>query len=292
MNMMYHNRYGQGGMSVKKFQFGDESDSSFPPASHPVFQGIREQEEKNGYARSPFGSFKAGDRRSGTPARPSFSRWDGPWSSDRGHKDFDEMEKESGRIVAQVIGAAVLVLVTYVSFHSSLPLAERAQNVVKTVMTNETDLSALSNWMAAHLGDSKLLPVSAGGSKTKIEDVVYVAPLTDYKVSTQYDPQKHPALVLQTSAGAEVKAVAKGEVKTVDKNDKYGIHVIVDHGSAGQTLYGHLEAASVKPGDWLYTGQTIGKTGKKEPSDLYFARFVNNQPADPQEILTQAGKKP
>ncbi|MFC4767912.1 peptidoglycan DD-metalloendopeptidase family protein [Effusibacillus consociatus] len=279
---------------MKRTPSWDEQDSNFPPPSHPVFQGIREQEEKNGNQRPDFGSYRSMERRYGMAGRSNYSRWDGPWSSKRGYKEHDEYEEhESGRIVAQVIGAAVLVLVTYVAFQSSHPLAERAQHVVRTVMTKETDITALSNWMASHLGNANLaIPTSTAGSNTTIEDITYEPPLKDFKVTTPYDAEKHPAVILQTTSAADVKAVTKGQVKEFDKNDKYGIYVIVDHGSAGQTLYGHLESGSVKPGDWVYTGQTIGKTAKKEPSDLYFARFIKNKPVNPQDILTQAGKKP
>ncbi|WP_018131540.1 M23 family metallopeptidase [Effusibacillus pohliae] len=276
---------------MKQSPSWDEQETQFPPPSHPVFQNLREQDERTGYRRPSFSPYRFAGRRWGTPDRPRFSRWDGPWS-DRAYREYELEETESNRIVGQVIGAAVLVLVTYVSFHSSHPLAERFQQIAKTVMTQETDFSALSNWMAAHLGDARLaLPVSVPGAKTVGEDLNYVAPLASFKLISGFDASKQPGVILQTAAGSEVKTVAKGKVKAYDKNEQYGIYVIVDHGdAAGETLYGHLESVSVKPGDWLYTGQVIGTTGKKDPSDLYFAHFVKNKPVDPQDILARVGR--
>ncbi|GAX90472.1 M23 family metallopeptidase [Effusibacillus lacus] len=274
---------------MSKLPNDDLQDPMFPPPSHPVFQGIREQEGRAGSSRPYFRGARTEDRGYGYYGRPGSSRWDGPWGAYRGYKQYDDYEeRENSRIVGQIIGAVLLLLISYVSVHSSHPLAERAQQVLKTVMTRETDFSTVTNWMATHLGASNLsIPVS--GKPSEGEEMVYVLPLTDFKVTASFDANQHPAVLLETSPGSEVRTVAKGEVKTYDKNDKYGIYVIVEHGGdAGQTLYGNLESASVKPGDWVYTGQVIGKTGKQVPSDLYFAHYVKNRPVDPQGILDRA----
>lgn len=273
----------------------DDQDSNFPPPSHPIFQGPRESEERHATGRLYSGAYRPVERRWPLPGRSLPSRWDGPWSLHRNYKQYDEYEEnESNRIVAQVIGAAVLVLVTYAIFQSSHPVAQRAQQAVRTVMTQETDFSAVSSWMAAHFGDVRLaVPALTNGSKSPAEEASYAEPLADYKVEKGFDPDNHPAVTLRTAPGSEVRTVAKGQVQTFDKNDRYGIYVIVDHGgSLGQTLYGHLDAVTVRPGDWLYTGQTIGKTGNREPSDLYFAHFVKNKPVDPRDLLTRVRRSP
>lgn len=271
----------------------DEQESNYPPPSHPVFQGIREPEEKTGMQRPALGSYRPGERRFGSQGRSASSRWDGPWSSYRNYREYEEEnELESGRIVAQVIGAAILLLLVYAAFQSSAPLAQRAQQMVRTVMTSETDFSAVTNWISAKFKSANLaVPVLSQGGSAGVENLSFVTPLADFKVSGSYDPAKTPGLVLETTPGAEVKTAAKGQVETYDKNDQYGIYVIVDHGQAGKTLYGNLESVTVKPGDWLYTGQTIGTTVKKESSSLYFAYFVQNKPANPQDILTRARRR-
>lgn len=271
----------------------DGQESHFPLPSHPVFQGIRDQEEQPSLYRPPVAySRNWGDRH--WTNRRRLSRWDGPWGGYRGYPDDEEFEGgESSRMVAQVIGAAVLVLLAYVTFHSSHPYAQRAQQFVQNVMLKDSDFSTVTAWLQTHVGNGTLmLPVSSTATNATIEDQTFVDPLTDYKVTAEFDAVKHPAMSLQTKAGADVKTVTKGEVKSVDKNDKYGVYVIVEHsGSVGQTLYGNLESVSVKPGDWLYTGQTVGKVANKEDADLYFAYIKpDNKFSDPRELLIRVAR--
>lgn len=281
----------------------DEQDSHFPPSSHPVFQGIGEQEERTGYYRPPASRFRSSDdwRRIN---RERFSRWDGSWGGYRGYPDEDEFKDgENSRILAQVIGSALLVLLIYGIFHSAHPYAQRAQQVVKDVILKESDFSAVTAWLQTHLGNGNLaFPVTAGGNSatgsetganTSVEDQTFVDPLTDYKVTTEFDAAKYPAMLLQTQAGAKVQTVTKGKVKSVDKNDKYGVYVIVEHSSTvGQTLYGHLASVVVKPGDWLYTGQTVGTVAGQENPDLYFAYIKSdNKFSDPREVLKRVARE-
>jgi murein DD-endopeptidase MepM/ murein hydrolase activator NlpD len=281
----------------------DEQDSHFPPSSHPVFQGIREQEERTFYRPPATRSRSSGDWR--RINREGFSRWEGSWGGYRGYPDDDEVDNgENSRIVAQVIGSALLVLLIYVTFNSTHPYAQRAQQVVQNVVLKESDFSAVTAWLQTHLGNGNLtFPVTANGSNaidsdatgadTSIEDQTFVDPLTDYKVTAEFDAAKHPAMSLQTKAGAEVQTVTKGKVKSVDKNDKYGVYVIVEHsGTVGQTLYGHLASVAVKPGDWLYTGQTVGKVAGNENADLFFAYIKSDSKfSDPREILKRVPRE-
>ncbi|BCJ85080.1 M23 family metallopeptidase [Effusibacillus dendaii] len=277
---------------MKKSQSWDEEEeANFPPPSHPIYQGLRDQEGRE--LQRPFRF----DKGIGSYGRTAPSRWEGPWYDARGQRDRDRYdrdetdERESGRIMIQVILAAVLVLVVFVVFQSNHPMALRAQQIVRTVMTNQTNYTALTDWISSHL-DSRLAVPATSGSATSIEAVSYVTPLNEFKELKSFDAVNYPAILLQSGPAAEVRAVTKGQVKTFDKNDKYGIYVVIDHGgSIGQTLYGNLESVAVKPGDWVYTGQTIGKTAKTASSNLYFAYFVKDKPIDPQEILLRAGQK-
>lgn len=276
----------------------NEQESHFPPPSHPIFQGVRDREEQQGIYRPPTFPLRSFNERRWSN-RTRSSRWDGSWGGYRGYQEDDEFEGgESNRIVAQVVGAALLVLLVYAIFQSSNPYALRAQQLVQNVMMKDSDFSAVTSWLQTHVGNGKLtIPVlsnstDATGTNATIEDQTFVDPVTDYKVMSEFDAAKHPAMSLQTKAEAVVKTVTKGQVQTVDKNDKYGVYVIVVHGgSVGQTLYGHLESVAVKPGDWLYTGQTIGKVANKDEADLYFAYIKpDNKFADPRELLKRVAR--
>lgn len=282
---------------MKESSSWEEQESNFPPPSHPVFQGIRDQEERNGFYRpTSFNSRSVNERRFSGSNRPS--RWDGSWGNYRGSKEEEEFDdRETSRIFAQIVGAAVLVAAVYVTFHSSFPFAQKAQQIVKNTMTHDSDFSTVTTWIQTHVGGDLAIPTlsstptvgSGSDTKSSIDDQTFVDPLADYKITQEFDAVKHPALTLQTKPSEDVKTVTKGEVKTVDKNDKYGIYVIVDHGgSLGQTLYGHLESTAVKPGDWLYTGQTLGKVTGKEGADLYLAYMkTDKQFSNPRDLLNR-----
>lgn len=263
----------------------DDQEADFPPATHPVFQEYRAPEQKTVYQRPSFDR-RGGDRRYG--GRPPASRWE-PWEGMREYNEDDDLDSRDGRrIVLQVIGSAILVLATYIVFNSNLPFAEQAQRAARTVMQKETDFTAVNDWLHSHLGISSqsVTTLSPVTDNSAADDVSFVNPLAEYKLTQNFDAAKYPALLMSSAPAAEVKAVSKGEVVTVDRNEKYGIYVIVDHGEAlGQTLYGHLETVAAKPGDWLYTGQPIGKIAKQEPADLYFAYRKKDKFVDPQEVL-------
>lgn len=85
----------------------------------------------------------------------------------------------------------------------------------------------------------------------------------------------HNGVDLASVYGANILASASGEViiARVGWNGGYGTYVVIKHGNGTQTLYGHMSALSVKPGDKVSQGQVIGKmgsTGKSTGVHLHF----------------------
>jgi murein DD-endopeptidase MepM/ murein hydrolase activator NlpD len=106
---------------------------------------------------------------------------------------------------------------------------------------------------------------------------------------TQYPSWYHMALDIANPAAPGVAAADNGIVVLVKYlTYDYGQHVIIDHGNGTTTLYGHLQAIYVKPGDKVAKGQIIGKmgsTGRSTGTHLHFEVRKNGAIVNPQSYL-------
>jgi murein hydrolase activator len=87
--------------------------------------------------------------------------------------------------------------------------------------------------------------------------------------------------------GQPVHPVYEGVVAFADLFSGYGNLVIVDHGDRTYSLYGQLSELSVKKGERVDPGATVGLTGR-DPSgnpSLYFELRVDGTPVDPLQWL-------
>ena len=93
-------------------------------------------------------------------------------------------------------------------------------------------------------------------------------------------------------AGSPVLAADDGVVAVAAQGATgYGNYVVVAHSNGLTTLYGHLAAELVKPGDPVVQGQPIGlegSTGMSTGAHLHFEVRVNGQPMDPRPFLPAA----
>lgn len=76
----------------------------------------------------------------------------------------------------------------------------------------------------------------------------------------------HPGIDMKLPDGAPVGAVAGGRVHEVRRDDNsLGLHVIIEHhapdGKVYYSIYGHLASTSLKNGDTVKPGQTVGLVG-------------------------------
>lgn len=75
------------------------------------------------------------------------------------------------------------------------------------------------------------------------------------------DEQVHLGFDLANFKNSPVQAANDGKVIFAEKLGIYGNCVVVDHGYALQSIYGHMSQIQVKVGDSVKKGQTIGLTG-------------------------------
>jgi len=100
------------------------------------------------------------------------------------------------------------------------------------------------------------------------------------------DQEDHLGLDMAGLAHAPVPAANDGIVVLAKFFDIYGNAVIVDHGYGLMSLYGHLSAIDVKPGDHVTRGQVLGRsgdTGLAGGDHLHFAILLHGLPVSPVE---------
>jgi len=71
----------------------------------------------------------------------------------------------------------------------------------------------------------------------------------------------HTGVDLIVPAGTPVLAARSGLVVLAESVQGYGLTVLLDHGDGWQTLYAHLEAMAVQPGEVVARGQQLGRVG-------------------------------
>ncbi|MFY9614750.1 MAG: M23 family metallopeptidase [Candidatus Dormiibacterota bacterium] len=96
-------------------------------------------------------------------------------------------------------------------------------------------------------------------------------------------PHFHAGVDMASAAGDEVRAVMAGTVE-ISPIGGYGNHVFVHHGGDLVTLYAHLAAFAVVPGQVIDAGQVIGfegSTGASTGPHLHFEVRKGLEPVDP-----------
>jgi murein DD-endopeptidase MepM/ murein hydrolase activator NlpD len=101
-------------------------------------------------------------------------------------------------------------------------------------------------------------------------------------------PEQHHGIDIGSPPGTPVRAPATGTVVAANTHGRLGKHIAVDHGNGVTSLYGHLEAVDVKPGDRVAKGQVIGlvgSTGRSTGPHLHYELLVDGKPVDPRTFV-------
>lgn len=96
-------------------------------------------------------------------------------------------------------------------------------------------------------------------------------------------------VVIQADAGTPVQAIHHGRVVFADWLRGFGLMIIISHGEGYMSLYGHNQQLYLNPGEWVDAGDiiaSVGASGGRSGSGLYFEIRHNGQPADPTDWCT------
>ena len=100
------------------------------------------------------------------------------------------------------------------------------------------------------------------------------------------DHQTHLGYDLASLKLSPVEAAQAGKVVLAQNLGIYGNAVILDHGLGIYSLYGHLSSFTVKEGDQVTAGQTLGQTGETGLAGgdhLHFSIMLHGVHVDPVE---------
>lgn len=101
----------------------------------------------------------------------------------------------------------------------------------------------------------------------------------------------HPGVDIEAPYGTPVRATADGDVIAARMANGYGREVMIDHGHNVTTLYGHMSALVVIPGEHVIRGQVIGyvgQSGRATGPHLHYEVRVHNVPVNPHKYLRES----
>jgi len=98
----------------------------------------------------------------------------------------------------------------------------------------------------------------------------------------------HSGLDIDAPYGTPVRAAADGNVNSAEMSGGYGREIILNHGHDVLTIYGHLSAIAVVPGQHVIRGQVIGyvgQSGRATGPHLHYEVRVHKVPVNPYKYL-------
>ncbi|MFZ1086938.1 MAG: M23 family metallopeptidase [Terracidiphilus sp.] len=98
----------------------------------------------------------------------------------------------------------------------------------------------------------------------------------------------HSGIDIDAPVGTPVRASADGNVTEAAMANGYGRQVRIDHGHDVVTVYAHLSAMAVVPGQHVTRGQVIGYvglSGRVTGPNLHYEVRVHNVPVNPHKYL-------
>ena len=98
----------------------------------------------------------------------------------------------------------------------------------------------------------------------------------------------HPGIDIDAPYGTPVRAAADGDVTAQQMGSGYGRQIVLDHGHDVVTLYGHLSAIAVVPGQHVTRGQVIGyvgQSGRATGPHLHYEVRIHKVPVNPHKYM-------
>jgi murein DD-endopeptidase MepM/ murein hydrolase activator NlpD len=158
------------------------------------------------------------------------------------------------------------ILYTVKSGDTLKKIADRYDIKVEDIMrVNEMATDTINN------GDVLFLPNAqfTAEERALIYGYIFIKPVHG-RFTSNYGYRRHPifgdrrfhtGIDIAAPTGTSVAAAKEGTVIFAGWKSGYGNCIIIKHQFGYTTLYGHLSRISVRVGQWVSQGQTIGRVG-------------------------------
>ncbi len=166
---------------------------------------------------------------------------------------------------------------------------------VAVIALNQTGVNVVSDQLAVSTqNESVEIKNPLNGTVLKKIDGPFIWPIQG-RITLEFGESDlpyqpfHTGIDIAGKSGDPVVSFLKGTVIYADQISwGYGKHVIIDNGNNATSLYGHLSKISVKKGDVVAQGQTIGlrgSTGWSTGAHLHFETRVFGIPVNPRVFI-------
>jgi murein DD-endopeptidase MepM/ murein hydrolase activator NlpD len=115
-----------------------------------------------------------------------------------------------------------------------------------------------------------------------------VSPFGCRTVINELERSPHSGVDLKAAEGTPIRAANKGRVALVGDHFFGGLSVVIDHGGGIHSMYFHLSRVSVKVGQVVERGETIGfsgSSGRATGPHLHFGIRLNGERVNPLDII-------
>jgi stage IV sporulation protein FA len=208
-------------------------------------------------------------------------------------RNFD-MAKLIRGLITRLVISGVLFAAVWGWLKIELPGSAEARSWMISSVTRDMDFQAIEVWYGQTFGGTpSFFPFNRNETDTKEVSALLKPEQTTIPVQgrlIQSFIENGTGVKVAASGGSDVQAIYTGRVQQVTKDQDGGFTILVQHQNRILTVYGNLEKASVKPNDWVETGQQLGQLPSSgsgaEQAVLYFAVQQNGKALDPASVVT------
>jgi murein DD-endopeptidase MepM/ murein hydrolase activator NlpD len=208
-------------------------------------------------------------------------------------------EEEDSIIQVSLLQPAQLVSEVDLNLFDHIYTFEAAPPIELNMSTFEDSLDIIPGYDMDDRWDTKMIH-QVEELEWEMDTVAFLLAMDscDFTFPTQYPRitspfgprwgRTHKGLDLGLRTGEPVVSAFEGMVRISHFSPSYGNVVVIRHKNGLETLYAHMEARFVQPGQWIQNGQIIGlggNTGRSFGAHLHFEIRFKGNAIDPALIL-------
>ena len=182
---------------------------------------------------------------------------------------MDELEDDSANVSNQIAAAEK-------AYQAQLEAQKKAEEEAQKQQQNNSSSGSGS------------VPNGGGGSASSsgylwpLSGYTRVSSPFGYRICPFHGQELHGGCDIPAPGGTPIMAAKSGVVVISTYSSSYGNYVVVAHGNGMRTLYAHLSARLVSPGQTVSRGQTIGSigsTGSSTGNHLHYETWTGSSSA-------------